>query len=153
MIIGFNVLTVRSGHKPSDRNEAQLRFNDPNDPSQIMVTSINVSSASINLQKGCSDVIFLDVPPSCSTLLQGICRLFRLSQQRQVQAVVVTLDGTYDQIMQARAANKYIPAIAAMAGVDATSKEIDPWLEQQPDPMDDEEQDEDILLHATCSGI
>ena len=160
-IIGFYVLTVRSGHSPMERRAAQAKFNDPSHPSEIMVTSINVSSASINLQQGCSDVLFLDVPGSHSTLLQAICRVFRIGQKRQVQAVVLSLDGTYDQVMQARAAGKYISQIAATAGdqgITVSEDEIDQWMTDQPTteqctPEEMRSMAKDIIIFQKCADL
>ena len=167
MDLGFKVLTVRSGHTSQERLRAQ-RFDNPKDRSEIMVTSVNVSSASIDLQHGCSDVLFIDVPRSNATLLQAICRVYRLGQTRQAQAVVDSRR-TYDQVIQARVAGKYVPQIAAMAGdkgVTVSEEEIDTWMADQPttslgttetDPEtarnDLRQMAKDIILFNKCADL
>jgi len=80
LTLGFRVVAIRSMHTPAEREETRRAFNDPANASQVLVTSIEVSAASINLQNACSEVVFVDVPPSCSKMLQAFSRTYRLGQ-------------------------------------------------------------------------
>ena len=51
---------------------------DPDHTSEVFVTSIRVSSSSVNLHHGCTDGVFVDVPPKCSEMQQRIGRMYRL---------------------------------------------------------------------------
>ena len=51
---------------------------DPDHRSEVFVTSIQVSSSSVNLHHGCTDGVFVDVPPKCSEMQQRIGRVYRL---------------------------------------------------------------------------
>ncbi|KAK0516099.1 hypothetical protein JMJ35_002133 [Cladonia borealis] len=104
--LGFRVLAIRSSHTLQDRERTRRDFNDLTHASEVLVTSIRVSSSSVNLHHGCSDVVFVDVPPNCSEMQQAIGRVYCLGQEHAVHAYLLTLDHTYDQVLQARSARK-----------------------------------------------
>ena len=56
------MLSIRARHKQAEREAAVSAFNDGANPVQVLVTSVKVSATSINLQKDCADVVFVDVP-------------------------------------------------------------------------------------------
>lgn len=58
----FRILSIQSSHTPIERDRVRLAFNDPSDDSEVLITSIRVSSSSVNLHHHCSDVVFVDVP-------------------------------------------------------------------------------------------
>ncbi len=57
LTIGFKVLPIWSMHTPREREEARLKLNNSDNPFHVLDTSIEVSAASINLQKACSKVV------------------------------------------------------------------------------------------------
>lgn len=61
MLVGFNVLSIRAKHNAAEWEAAVSTFNDKENPVQVLVTSLKVSSTSLNLQKDCADIIFVDV--------------------------------------------------------------------------------------------
>ena len=60
---------LRSADRYGERLATQREFNDPNYPSEIMITTILVSSTSLNLYLICADVVFVDVPGSANAML------------------------------------------------------------------------------------
>ena len=49
-------------------------FNDEEHPAPIIVTDVRISAPALNLQRCCSDVVFLDVPANASNALQAVGR-------------------------------------------------------------------------------
>ena len=67
LLLNFNVLSIRAKHLLPEREVAVAAFNDPNNLFQVLVTSVKVSATSLNLQKDCADVIFVDVPSNAQS--------------------------------------------------------------------------------------
>lgn len=72
------------------------QFNDADDASQILMTSLRTTSASVNLQEAYHHMIFLDVPGSANTLMQAVGRIFCLSQTHAQMVWIVITDYMYD---------------------------------------------------------
>ncbi|MCJ1456175.1 hypothetical protein MMC28_006535 [Mycoblastus sanguinarius] len=89
--IGVQCLTIRSAEGLS----AQKAFNDPEHASEILITTILVSGASLNLHHACANIVFIDVPNSANAMLQALHRVFRLGQS-------VRLGGRPDAIVRRR---------------------------------------------------
>lgn len=58
------------------------------------------------------------------TMLQAIGRIFRLGQRRPQKIWIATVDHTYDQIVQSRAAKKMVSQIAGQGNVTMTDEEV-----------------------------
>jgi len=76
--LGFKIMSIRATTKNSERSTIRHAFNRKTDPSEILITSIRVGSSSVNLYGACLDIVFMDVPPNSSEMMQSIGRLFRL---------------------------------------------------------------------------
>ena len=83
-------------------------FNDKACTVHILITSNRISSTAINLQKDCSTVIFVDVPSNAQSTLQAAGRVIRIGQKQRCTIYILTIDHTYDQVLQATAARKMI---------------------------------------------
>ena len=140
-LVGFKTCSVRAAHKREDRETMRRQFNDPDHEVQIMLTSIRVSSSSVNLHHACADVVFVDVPPNASEMFQAIGRVFRLGQVRMGRIVILTLDQTYDGTLQCRAASKMIGNIAAQSKITVSQTDLDEARPLTPDTqtMSDED--------------
>ena len=55
---------------------------------------------------------------NANTILQGLARVFRIGQQFLICVWLITVDATYDQVLQARAARKYIGQLASNLQLD-----------------------------------
>ena len=123
VIAGFKVLSVRSAHTVYERNATISAFNNIGDDSQILVTSYRCSATSLNLQKACWHMVMVDVPESANTAMQAIGRIFRIHQKHEQYVWILTVDHTYDQVIQARSANKMYGQIAGSATLDSDNGE------------------------------
>lgn len=70
-------------------------------------------------------MIFLNVLGSANTLLQAIGHIFHLGQTCSQRVWIVTVDRTYDQIIQARAARKMISQIAGQGNITASDQDLE----------------------------
>ncbi|HEY0206645.1 MAG TPA: SNF2-related protein [Acetobacteraceae bacterium] len=120
----FKVISIRSQNTAAEREEAVEDFNDPSHESQALVTSYLTTATSVNLQRGCCDVIFVDIAANANTALQAIGRVFRIGQPRPQQIWILVLDHSYDQVSQARAAVKMIGQIAGGGDMSYTDEDL-----------------------------
>ncbi|KAF2647361.1 hypothetical protein K491DRAFT_313446 [Lophiostoma macrostomum CBS 122681] len=116
--LGIDCLDIRSCHTTEERSKAVNRFNDPEDPAMIMVTNYRCCGQAVNLHKACHNVVMLEVPRSVAIFIQALGRLYRVMQTFAVKVWLLTVDGTYDQVLQYRAAAKYKPQLTALADLD-----------------------------------
>ncbi|KAF2107275.1 P-loop containing nucleoside triphosphate hydrolase protein [Lophiotrema nucula] len=117
--IGIPYLVISSKHSQQECERAIERFNDPEDNNKILLSNFKCSGASANLHKVCADMIILEVPHANSVLLQAIGRLHRIKQKEEVGVWLVTTDETFDQVVQWRACQKYLPQLKALIDVSA----------------------------------
>ena len=68
LLLGFSVVTIRAKHKWNEREQVVREFNDRTSTVQVLVTSVKISSTSINLQKDCCCVCFVDVPSNAQSV-------------------------------------------------------------------------------------
>ena len=82
LVLGFNVISIRAKYKLKEREGAVAAFNDPDNPVQVLVTSLKVSSVAINLQRDCSDVIFVDVSSNTQSTQRCGGSVVRIGERR-----------------------------------------------------------------------
>lgn len=109
--------TLRSKQDATEREAVIQEFNDPKSDVQILVAGLQASSAGINLQRCCSDLIILGCAANISTIFQTIGRIHRLGSDRFQRIWIVTLDHSYDQIMQASQTHKMLQQIAGEGAI------------------------------------
>ena len=151
--LGFRLLSVRPNHNFSKRNTTIEDFSDPLHGSQVLVTSLKSLAATVNLQSSCSDTVFVDVPANPVKVLQAVSRIHRPGQNRAQQVWILTVDHTYDQVLQARAAQKMIGHLVSQ--IDPRS---DDWLvksaeDEGDDDGEEREQRERRAVEKTCSRL
>lgn len=109
-----------------------------------------VSGASLILHHACADMVFMDVPNSCNHFLQSVSRFFRLDQLNVGNIIILTLDHSYDQSLQAKACIKMIPQIAGQGAVTVTDEMRAKFKLRDPtfaEGMSQESLDDAILLN------
>lgn len=107
---------------PADkRNDTMFMFNDPAHPAKILLTNLACSATSANFQKCCSHILFLELGNNVADLLQGLGRGHRIGQKKRLKIYVLTIDHTFDQVMQAKQTQKYLPQFAASCDIDVGS--------------------------------
>ena len=151
--LGFRLLSVKSNHNDSKRNTAVEDFGDPTHESQVLITSLKSLAASVNLQSTCSDIVFVDVPSNPVRVLQAVSRIHRPGQNRSQQVWILTVNHTYDQVLQARAAQKMVGQLVGQ--IDPRS---DDWLvkteeDESDDDGEEREQRERRAVEKTCSRL
>lgn len=67
----------------TSRAETQLAFNDEGTQGTVLVTNLRLGATSMNLQKGCSDLVFMELPESGNTAAQGVGRVLRIGQSHE----------------------------------------------------------------------
>lgn len=133
LLLNFNVLSIRAKHLLAEREAAVAAFNDFGNHVQVLVTSVKVSATSLNLQKDCADVIFVDVSFNAQSTQQAAGRVIRIGQQRACTIYILTTDYTYDQVLQATAARKMIAVIAAYTNRKVTEADLAQYRQQNPE--------------------
>ena len=89
--------------------------------------------------------MFVEVPPSYATLQQAICRIYRLGQTHRCLVLLLTTEGTYDQTLQAKAANKMIGQIAGSSNISVSEDEVERWLLDNSGDNGKDATDEEIV--------
>ena len=149
MLIGFNVRSIRAKLKTTEREAAVNAFNDKENPVQVLVTSLKVSSTSLSLQKDCADVIFVDVPSNAQAAQQAAGRVIRIGQLNGCTIYIITPDHSYDQTLQTCAARKILGVIASYTGMTVSEADIEKGKQSRS-----EDSDEDIkarLIDERCA--
>lgn len=148
MNIKFRVIDIWSVHIIIKHQEACDMFNDKNELVNILLTFLQTTITSMNLQKNCANIIFINVFININTVFQAIERIYCIDQTQSQRICILTLDELYDQIMQFHAALKMISQISSIEDVH-TSDEIIQTL-QEVHLNDD---DEFMLNHVFRNSI
>ncbi len=61
MNIKFNIMIIKSVHSAKERTVAYNTFNDSGSLMKILLCSLKIISVSVNLQRSCFDVVFLNI--------------------------------------------------------------------------------------------
>lgn len=119
--MGFSTARVSAGQSAKERAYVTKTFDDPDSKEiMILVCSSRSAAESYNFQKGCHNIIIMDVV-SFNTVLQIIGRCYRLGQKHPQYIKILTLDRSYDQVLVANYATKMIAQMAATSGAAYTS--------------------------------
>ncbi len=73
--LGMKTLNICSAHSPLERDKIVTQFNSKEDEHMIVLTSTRTTSASVNLQKCCSTVVFVEIPRAGNVLPQAWGRM------------------------------------------------------------------------------
>jgi hypothetical protein len=123
--VGVPVLSIRSAHSRMQRSMTQEQFNNPATIGHVLVTSLKCGATSMNLQKNCSSIVFLEVPDSANITAQAIGRVHRIGQTKHQDIYIVSKNHSYDQKLQAQAAQKMYGQIAGQSDLSCTENEIE----------------------------
>lgn len=72
MNLGFRAIDIRSVHTAGERQSACDMLNDKDELVDILLTSLRTTAASVNPQKHCANVIYIDVPIGANTAVQAM---------------------------------------------------------------------------------
>jgi hypothetical protein len=107
-MLNFEVLNVRASSSVTARTDAVEKFNDKTDKVDFLVTSMELSSYGLNLQKACRRGVFVQFTFSSNAVLQAICRLIRPGQEGEVEWGLLKCGLTYNDYQEADMAAKFI---------------------------------------------
>ncbi|EFX01739.1 snf2 family helicase [Grosmannia clavigera kw1407] len=111
--LGLDVESVRASHKPTERRLAVGRFNDPTAEVSAYVTSMNLSSFGLNLQKCCSRGVLAQFSYSFNTFEQCLGRLVRIGQNSNVTWSILKQDASYSCLQEERLYEKWAKQLLA----------------------------------------
>ncbi|OBT52141.1 hypothetical protein VE04_08950 [Pseudogymnoascus sp. 24MN13] len=123
-IVGVPVMSIRAAHTSAARAETQFAFNNKCTEGTVLVTNLRLGATSMNLQKQCCDLVFLEVPESGNTAAQGIGRVHRIGQTKEQHIYIVTCNHSWDQRQQARTAQKMYGQIAGQTNIQVSRDEV-----------------------------
>jgi len=83
-------------------------FNDPRGRLQAILLNVKSSCSGLNLHFNCSDVIVCCVADNVNQVLQALGRVHRIGQKLAQRVWIVTLDHSYDQILQCQQTMKMV---------------------------------------------
>ncbi|KAL8793661.1 MAG: hypothetical protein Q9195_003710 [Heterodermia aff. obscurata] len=98
-------------------------------------------------------MVFIDCPSIASTALQCSGRILRMGQGRICRFWILTLDHSYDQVIQANTCNKMLGIIAGQGNFKVTQDEIEQWKTANPSGEYTDEQAKARVLVAKCEKI
>ena len=85
--------------------------------------SIWISLSSVTLHYECPGLMFADVGPIRSEMQQSIGRVYRFGQLHALDAYLLPLDHSHDQVLQAHFPRKITGRIAAQASISLTKED------------------------------
>lgn len=103
--MGFDTLAIRASMSEDERSLAAERFNDPMDPSQVLLSTFELVGFGMNLHGACNVLVILEEPRNTNTKLQGLGRVFRMAQKYVQYVYVVQNKGTIDGYVES---NNYV---------------------------------------------
>ena len=109
--LDFKIFSIRSALRSKKWKKVVKFFNSLNSNVQILITFIYISVTILNLQKNCSDVVFLNISTNAQTAVQCGDQMFRIGQKRIFNLWIITTNHTYDQAIQIQTVNKMIDII------------------------------------------
>lgn len=81
-----------------ERQEKIDSFNDPNSACKLIILSFLTSSSGINLNKSCHTLVIFSLPNAPMLWKQGIDRIYRINNTKDVNIYPLLFDGTYDNL-------------------------------------------------------
>ena len=96
----------------SERKTLIDEFNDSESFMHVLICSLKSSNSGLNLHHCCADVIILCMAENISSLMQALGRIHRLGQKKIQRVRIITLDHSYDQIMQFNQTTKMLQQVA-----------------------------------------
>ena len=109
--LDFKIFNIRFTLRSKKWKKIVKFFNFSNSNVQMLITFIHISVTILNLQKNCNDVVFLNVSTNAQTAIQCGGWVFWIGQKRICNLWIITMNHTYNQIIQIQTINKMIDII------------------------------------------
>jgi SNF2 family DNA or RNA helicase len=94
------VEAIRSNLDSSERKIIIDDFNSAKGSLQALLLNIKSSNSGLNLHHMCSDIIIVCVADNVNQVMQVLGRVHRISQREPQRIWIVTLNHSFDQILQ-----------------------------------------------------
>lgn len=94
---GIDVVALHGGLSPSERSDAQRRFQ----RGRLVLMATDTASEGLNLQHGCHVVVHFELPWSPARLEQRTGRVDRIGQTRKVHEILLVADDTAERLVVA----------------------------------------------------
>jgi len=107
-LAGYKVRCIRAQMDQSARAQVISEFNDSDNDIDVLISSLQLSSQGLNLQKCCHDMLVIEIPPTINHLLQLIARLHRMGQKNEVNITILYQQSSFDEYTVARATRKFV---------------------------------------------
>jgi hypothetical protein len=114
-LMGIATAEIRSNMDNEEKAENAARFDNRHDETMVLVSSFKASGVGLNLQHACFQIVMMAFPENINSLLQAVGRAHRLGQEHEQYIWILCCDHTYDQILQAKIANKMLAQIIGEA--------------------------------------
>ncbi|KAK5080675.1 hypothetical protein LTR05_008379 [Lithohypha guttulata] len=106
--LNIKTLYIPPGSTQDEISEVVNRWNDPQDAHEVIVLSSRTAALGPNLHKACHRLVVYSMPENINLLNQIIGRVHRLGQTRDQYIWLLSQDASYDQILHAKAINKFL---------------------------------------------
>lgn len=110
----FNVLSM-AAHLTSERKRQVIdAFNNPHSKNvDLLILPMGQGGVGINLQNACCTSIIFELPPNVNRLIHAAGRIHRLGQTREQEVFIPILTPSYEDVLLARQAEKFIRQLCA----------------------------------------
>lgn len=152
-LIGVKICSIKSPMTLTEKNAVIAEFNDTTSELRVLVTSDRITVPSLSLQEDCFNMLFADIPEEENILKQCIKSIHRMGQRHAQKIWILTVDHTYDQVIQAKAASKYLGQLAGSLQFKPTLDEIEQAKKYLKDHGDTDRDPESYALDLKCQTL
>ncbi|OJD15815.1 hypothetical protein AJ78_03957 [Emergomyces pasteurianus Ep9510] len=145
-VLGIYVKCIRGGMPLTEHTAIIADFNNPESSLQALLVSLKTGSQGVNLQYDCWNIVFIDIPPNYSMLMQAIGRCYRLGQLRKQNVWILSGKNSFDRYLEGNLVAKLVPQVIAMSSHHCHA----PDLGQEPCSASEtsSQKSDDMKLHA-----
>jgi SNF2 family DNA or RNA helicase len=111
-LLGFRVLSLRSKHTDEMKTATIAKFNNPDCPVDVLVSTYNTCSIGVNLHRACHDLVMIEPAVNANMQLQTIGRVHRIGQRHVQNVHILFQDHTFNRYLEWRCAQKMIAQIS-----------------------------------------
>lgn len=105
-LAGFDIESIMAIHDSDKRRKALARFNDADSRCKFLVTNFDIGGQGINVHQAASNGYVVQLAHTMDIIVQAMGRLTRIGQLRHARWTILTVPGTYNAHVEARAIGK-----------------------------------------------